>query len=267
MKLGFIIVILTRVIRSKKAGLVMKTVKHAFEILEYMIRSDGSQRLTVIADKCGINKTSTYNILQSLSEYGYIKKDDGSSKYALGDKLLNMPRYILEHSGLRRTALPSMEKLMLETGQTVNLMMLLGNEGYYAAIKKPEGVSSRSRFGESEHMYCSAVGKAILAFLPREKIEEILKDDPLIKRAERTITDRDAFLEELSLTRRRGFAIEDMENYKDSRCVAAPIFSDRHVIGSISVSGESDGVPISRFFEFSYLVQKAALEIEEKLRS
>lgn len=246
----------------------MKTISNALNILEYiMFHSYESNRLTTIAEATGLNKTTTYNILQTLQEYGYVQKEIGGNKYILGNKLLGLTGYILEKSDFKTIAMPTMESLVKSTGQTVNLMMLLGNKGYYAAILPPHGTSTRSRVGENEHLYCSAVGKAILANLPESQVNSILEMDPLIKRAPKTIVDRQAFLNELQLTQQRGFAIEDEENYENSRCVAAPIFNKKRLIGSISISGSSISIPINRFIEFSYQIQKAAKEIGNNLEN
>jgi len=246
----------------------MKTIRNALNVLEYiMAYSYEGSRLTTISEATGLNKTTVYNILQTLQEYGYVKKEDGSNKYVLGDKLLGLTGYILETSDFKTIAMPTMEALIKSTGQTINLMMLLGNRGYYAAILKPFGISTRSQIGESEHLYCSAVGKAILANLPEDQVNLILEMDPLIKRAPKTIVDRQTFFNELQVTQKRGFAIEDEENYDNSRCVAAPIFSKKKLVGSISISGSSSGVPINSFIEFSYLIQKAAKEIGNRLEN
>ena len=246
-------------------GTEMKTVRNALEIIEILVVGHENQRLTTIAEKSGLNKTSTYKILQALSDYGYVVKSKESNRYSLGEKLLNMPRYILEKSDFRQIALPTMERLFQESHQTINLFMLIGRKGYYSEIITSDSHKHVNTVGDSEHLYSTALGKAVLSALPREKVDAILREDPPMSLGINTITDPKHLYDELELTKRRGFAIDDEESYTGARCVAAPIFNREEVIGSISISGNASHVSISQLFEFSAFITKAAAEISAKL--
>lgn len=249
-----------------KSGETLKTIRNALEILEILATGHENLRLTSIAERSGINKTSTYKILATLSEFGYVQKDEESLRYGLGNKLLDMPNYILNHSDFAQIAKPFMEDIHQRTGETINLMMLVGVKGYYAGVVHAPPHLAPDRIGDQERLYATALGKAILAHLPPLRLEEALKADPPVALVSKTIIDRQALDEELKLTKKRGFAIDDEESRVNARCVAAPIFNAEGVLGAVSISGNASQISISKLFEYSSLVTETAESISKMLR-
>lgn len=249
-----------------KAKETLKTVCKALEILEILATSHENLRLTSISERSGINKTSTYKILATLSDFDYVEKDEESSRYRLGSKLLDMPGYILNHSDFAKIARPFMEDIHRKTGETINLMMLIGVKGYYAAVIHSHDYTAPDRIGDQEHLYATALGKAILSHLPQGRLQESLRIDPPSALVNKTIADQQALYEESELTRKRGFAIDDEESRVNARCVSAPIFNSEGVLGAISISGTASQISIIKLFEYSSLVTEAAEKVSQILR-
>ena len=100
-----------------------------------------------------------------------------------------------------------------------------------------ESIPFDTSSGVREPMHCTAAGKAILAYLPEESIERVIRQKGLDQVTENTITDASTLREELTTVRERGLAFDHEEWSKGVYCVAAPILHDETVVGSISVSG------------------------------
>jgi len=250
---------------TTKTGEAVKTVHNALEIIEILATGHENLRLTTISEKSGINKTSTYKILSTLADFGYVQKDELTNRYRLGNKLLDMPSYILAHSDFSQIAMPFMKEIHQQTGQTINLMMLVGAKGYYAAVLRSPEYTCMNRIGEQEHLYATALGKAILSNLPPARVKEILQADPPIALVDKTIVDSQALYEELESTRKRGFAIDDEESRVNARCISAPIFNCEGVLGAISISGNASQISIRKLFEYSSLITKTAKDLSKRL--
>jgi IclR family acetate operon transcriptional repressor len=120
--------------------------------------------------------------------------------------------------------------------------------------------------GTRNPLYCTALGKAILAFLPGEDRTAILNQMTLTARTEYTITDIPALEENLALVRARGYAIDDMEVEEEIRCVGAPVFDHTgHVVAAISTSGPAFRFSLARIYELSEAVLNASRSISTKL--
>jgi DNA-binding IclR family transcriptional regulator len=97
-----------------------------------------------------------------------------------------------------------------------------------------------TRIGSSNSVHCTSVGKAILAFLPEDRVAEILRRTRFERFTHRTITTPEALRTEIEKTRRRGYAVDDEELEEGLRCIAVPLLdADRQPVAAVSVSGPS----------------------------
>ena len=242
----------------------MKTVEKAMDILNVLTVSHKKLNLTAIAEAANINKSSTYKILQVLCSYGYVEKLDGGAYYRLGSSIVNSLFHIAKSSALPAIAHPILEQLHQDTGRTINLMAYIGNSGVYLDIVSQE--NSQNLIGSTDYLHATALGKAIMAFLPDEELTALLATITLKQVCKNTICDPEQLRNELILTRKRGFAIDDEEDHVGSRCVAAPLLTaDGTVVGAISVSGVAASVAVSTLFAYSAYVLDAAKRISALL--
>lgn len=242
----------------------MKTVAKAMDILEILTSSYKKLSLTTISELTGINKSSTYKILQVLCEYGYAEKVNNGAYYRLGPSIVDSDTHITQRSDLYEIAHPYLQQLSDATGHTTNLMILVGNRGVYLDVITKSGAINN--IGMSDYLHATALGKAILAYIPTNQLDSIIARHPLKRICANTICDPETLKSELLLTKKRGFAIDDEENHIGSRCVAAPLLTpDGDVAGAISVSGMATTVPVSELFENSAHVVDIAREISAQL--
>ncbi len=130
---------------------------------------------------------------------------------------------------------------------------------YVDKVESPQSVRMVSTIGTRNPLYCTAMGKAILAFLPPGKRNLLLEAIDLTMRTPHTLTEKVTLLKHLAIVRSVGYAIDDEENEEGIRCVAAPIF-DRigTPFGAISLAGPAYRLPVRRLQELSIHVVKAA---------
>jgi len=165
-----------------------------------------------------------------------------TKNYFLGFKLVDLGNLLLNQLDLRREAEPFLRELAEKTKETVHLVILDQNEIVYIdkveTDHNPSGLRMASRVGLRNPPHSCAVGKVLLADLPEETLNHFLKKGNLIKRTENTITDPTRLREHLDLVKRQGYAIDDEENEKGIRCVAAPIRDGTgRAVAALSISG------------------------------
>ncbi len=234
------------------------------DILEVLASSYKKLSLTAISERTEINKSSTYKMLQVLCDYGYVEKLSNGSYYKLGRSIVDVYSHITEKSDLRGIAHPYLVRLHEITGCVTNLMILVGSAGVYLDVVPQE--NGGNGVGMSDHLHATALGKAILAYLPEKQLATIIEGRPLKKVCANTICDPVLLKNELVLTKKRGFAIDDEEDHIGSRCVAAPLLdADGDIIGAISVSGMATSISVSTLFENSAHVVDIAKEVSARL--
>ena len=244
------------------------TLEKCVQILMCMADNRIPMTLNELIEKTGLKKTTTYRLLQALTTEKLVEKAPKTKQYALGPKLIYFGVTALGNLNLNKIALPIMTKLRNETGETVNLSMLKGSE-----IVILERIQSNHLFninlsvGSRLPTYCTSQGKAMLAHLDDEKINEIMKDFIFKKKTDKTIVSMPALKDELKCIRKNGYAINDEELEKGLIAVAAPIFNHADkVIAAINVSYLTARHPGSEMYEsLSVKVIQASKEISRSL--
>jgi len=244
----------------------VKSVKRAVRILKSFLPDRQEMELYEIVERCAIPKSTVHRILKTLQQEGFIVQDSVSDKYKLGVALFNLGNLAFKGVEFQNIALPYLEELSTETGEAGHLGFLDKNEIVtigFSASSSPLGV--RFYIGNRSPLYCTGVGKATLAFQTKEKIYQILEEEKQ-KFTENTITEKGKLAKELRKIRDQGYAVDNMENERDIRCIAAPIRDYRKkVIGAVSVSGPSVRVTKKKIPEIVPKVKKIANQISIEL--
>ncbi|MDF2717996.1 MAG: IclR family transcriptional regulator, partial [Paenibacillus sp.] len=180
---------------------------------------------------------------------GYLEQNPENEKYRLGVKILELGNVISSNMNIRRTMLPYMQELADYTNETVYLGMPNESEVIYLDSSSPKNqLSTRSMLGVKAPLYCTGIGKAMLAFLPAEVTNAVCAKG-LKKYTDQTISEPEALLAELAAIRSRGYSIDNMEHEFGIKCVGMPILNKKkqvvagnkkkQVVAGISVSGPS----------------------------
>src|SRR5262249_45635139 len=190
-----------------------------------------------------------------------------SGKYYLD--LAGFPRdhSALSHLDIRRLSLPYLKALHGHTRETVHLLVRHGLRAVYVEkLESPQLPNTISRIGVSVPLYCTAVGKILLAYLPPEEFARVLRQIEPEYRTAHTIRNAEELQKQVERVRRCGYSFDLEENEPHVRCVAAPIWDHSgNVNASLSVSGPAKRMPISRLRELAPVVQEAGVRISREL--
>lgn len=220
-----------------------------------------------IAEQLSLHKSTIHRLLAALERHGYIRKQAGNGKYALGLKLFELGSRAVAGLDLRESAQPILERLVIETGETAHLCVMGGGQLLSVAFaESSRTVRTPATVGRRSPLHCTAVGKAILAYLPERTVLALLKQQPLRKYTSRTLVTRAALLADLAKIRARGYAIDDEEIEEGLRCVGAPVRNySGGVVASMSIAGPSFRLPRSRIPALAEAVVDAADRLSSTL--
>jgi DNA-binding IclR family transcriptional regulator len=248
--------------KSAPVGVVGKIIK----IFEALRVSPSGLQLRDIAAQTGLNKSTAYRFLAHLEKEGYVFRDEGGA-YMIGIKLIRLGSGLAYQSTLRNVSRPFMQKLASLTSETVNLATLDGREILYLdVIESPHTFRLVSQVGMRRPLYCTALGKVIIAFLPEADSETALQGTRFERLTPHTLTDMPRLKKELAKIRQQGFALDDQEAYLGSRCIGVAIFdATGKAVAGISISGPTTRVTPAQIGTFSELAKEVADEISTGL--
>lgn len=243
----------------------LKTVERTAQVIKALETLDGAG-VTELADHLDMSKSSTYHYLATLRAEDFVVKN--GDQYELGLQLLLSGEYVRNRNLLYRYGKEEVEELAETTGEYANLFTEQHGKGINLyKVRGSDAVGSgyqTDKLQQPDQLHCTATGKAILAFLPEDRVDDILDEHGLPERTANTITDRDELHDELATVRERGYAYNDEEEVEGLRAVGAPVIDrDDTVLGSLSVAGPTSrlkGTPFDE--ELPEQVQRAANVIE-----
>lgn len=243
-----------------------RSVLRSIKILETVaLHSKEPVRLIDVVARTGLPKTTCHRLLSVLAEKGLLRVDD-QGRYGPGALLLAMGMNFLKQTDIRSFARPRMEELTKSTLETCHLGILqFPWVVYLEKVESPLAVRMHSEVGAMNPLYCTGLGKALLAFSSSDLIDSICSGE-LEARTAQTITTADRLKEDLEQIRARGYSLDDVENEEGIRCVGAPIFGhDGLPIAAISLAGPANRITIDSISHLGPMVAEAALDVSYRL--
>jgi DNA-binding IclR family transcriptional regulator len=243
------------------------SVERALKVLEYIASKKNGVRVRDVAEFLQITSPAAFKHLETLVECGYVFKDPYTHRYFPSYKLVELGSIVLRNIEVREIAHPLLIELMERTNMTVHFALKDGFEGVYVdKVESARTIPTVSRIGMKMRLYSTSFGKAILAFLSEDELEQYLKNVPLNRCTPNTITDPERLKQELLLVRERGYAIDNEENEYGVKCVGAPVFDyTNKVIGAVSVTAASGLLNEETIPKIAQEVISTAREISKKL--
>ena len=243
----------------------IQSVLRALDVLIWLGEHNGSGRITDIAAELGCSKNTAFRLLQTLMERDFVRQADDSS-YELTFRLLNLGESVLRRTEVHHVARPFLQELASETGETVTLAILEGDEVIYldrvlgsAPFKTAYSIGSRAK------AHTTALGKAIMAFAPDSVVDRCLKGE-LKQNTPYTHTNPHHIRTQLRDISRRRYAVDDQENVLGVRCIGAPVFDRKNnVVAAISMSGLAVHITDVRLRELVNPLRHTAAAISERL--
>ncbi len=212
-------------------------------------------------------KSSVHSILETLAAEKVVERDDSSGRFHLGVKLVELGNRARLDLDICRIAAPFLQGLNVEFDETVHLTVLDRDEVLYVdCIESRRRLRTYSVIGVRAPLYCTSVGKAILAFQSEDEIRRIVQEKGLSKITANTIDTEERLFMEVQQIRTRGYAVDDMEHEEHLRCVGAPIRNARgEVFASLSLSGPAERNTHERIEFMAPFAVRAGMEISRRL--
>ena len=237
-----------------------KSFSKLFDIIEEIARSRNGLKGREIAERNGLPVSTAFRMLKFLVENGYLRSS--ASTYTLGLGIARLGNIAAAQNPLLKVSRPLLAELSAKTMETVHLAELKDHQILY--VDKVEGVRSvrmGSLIGNYSPLFCTGIGKAILAFLDSDTLDEQLQMIEWKQYTDTTLQSAPALLSEI---RKRGYAIDNCEHEIGVYCLAAPILDyTGHAVAGISISG-SELYLRNRTEELAALVKDAALRISKE---
>ncbi len=214
------------------------TVTKAMSIVDILAdKAEVGIGLNELSLKIGMPKSSTHRYMATLLSVGLAEKN-GEDRFRLGSKVIELAGSFLANSDLRSASQSTMDELAEKTGETIHLAVPSGTGiVYIAKIESKHALGMSSHIGTRLPMYCTSLGKAILAFSSPDLLNSVLSET-LEARTPKTITSPEELKTELVSVFSQGFALDNEENEPGICCVGAPIIDySGKAIAAISISG------------------------------
>lgn len=218
---------------------INRTVERTVEILELLSKEKNGLTVKEITEIMQIPKTSAYDILETLAHLEILEKNSGElNLYKIGLKSFQIGNSYSRNKEIFKIIDKPMQELAEKTEKTV--FYAVENEGEIVYISKHESekaIITTAGVGSTNPMYCTSLGKAMLAFFSPEKIDSLMKMQSFEKKTAHTLS-RNDLIKELSEIRTHGYAVDNREIEEHMLCIGAPVFdSKKNVVGAISISG------------------------------
>lgn len=246
----------------------VKSLAKALNILSCFTHEQPVLGVSELAERMGVTKSNVHNIVSTFHDLGYLDRtSDG--RYTLGLKMLEYAFIINQNLGYPNAVYDIMIDTATKTDEIVYFGLPYGTNVLYLYVVHPVkriGVLPyRDMLGETSPLYCTGLGKAMLAHMPEEEWAGRLPET-LIQYQPNTITDREAIFEELRCTRRRGYSIDNIERDPNVRCVGVPIYSvSGELVAGISASGPAATMTDEKIQNCARILQSAALKMRSRI--
>ncbi|HTC94131.1 MAG TPA: IclR family transcriptional regulator [Terriglobales bacterium] len=245
----------------------IQVLDRALSILEALSQDGPDLTLAQMSESLGLHKSTAHRLIMVLGRNKLVEKNSQTGKYRLGLKLFELGTRAVSQLDLRERARPFLERVVLETGETVHLCIYDDGEVVYLDKVEPRrSVRLASSVGRRNPAYCTAMGKAIMAYLPENQVEIAVQKHGLRPFTRKTIGTMAELKSELVKIRETGYAIDNEENEEGVCCVGSVVrdFSG-DTIAAISVSGPTFRVGAEKISVLAKSIISAADGLSKEL--
>ena len=210
--------------------------------------------------------STVHRFLANLVTAGFLNRD-GEGTHSLGIACFSIGQAALGQLDIRRLSLPYLRELNQQTRETIHLTVRHGLSAVYVEkLDSPEPLRIHSRIGAAVPLYCTAVGKVMLAYMPEDEQQRILPDLNLQRQTSNSVGSLQELKTELYRVRKNGYACDLEENERHIRCVAAPIWDHTgSVQSSLSITAPTVRMPVARLRQLAPMIQRAGLQVSAEL--
>ena len=254
--------------RKSMEQYAVHSLDRTFQLLEILSLYPQGLPLTTLAKMTELNKSTAFRLLASLCRHGYVLKNNQTNTYHVSLKLFELGCRSINAGGFLPIIQSTLQSLAVESNEAIHFVLREGGSVVYLYKEEPAQrmVHMTSCVGLRNPMYCTGVGKAILAFLPPEEQQLILNTTEYIPFTAHTLTTPQEVETQLLAVRQRGYAIDNQEHEEGIGCVAAPILNDLGIAyAAISIAAPASRLTEEKIRQYAALLCAAAEKIAVQL--
>jgi IclR family transcriptional regulator, KDG regulon repressor len=254
-------------IKKKKARSGSQTVDRALQILECFTLERPSHSLTELSELTALTVPTTHRLLKALQYREFVVLDVPTRKYTLGSAAMRLAGVVMQRDDIQAVALPHLERLRQVTEETVALhWMVEATRVCVLELVSRHLIRMSSGIGRRYPLYAGAAGKAMLAFLPYEEVEELLDNSARETLGFHLRRSREDLLGELKEIRQAGYATSLGEVVEGASALAAPILDSKgYPVASINITGPSMRWSRERMLKMADTLLSATATIQSQL--
>ena len=251
---------------AAKPSYNITSLQRGLRLLSLFVDSQKNMSASRIVKLSGLPVSTAHRFLMNLTSAGYLNCD-GNGDYHLGIACVSLGQAALSQLDLRPLSLPYLQELNRRTRETVHLTVRFGLSAVYVEkLDSPEPLRIHSRIGAAIPLYCTAVGKVLLAYLPPQERSAVLDRMEMHRFTSNTAGSPQELQTQLQLVRRNGYACDLEEHEAHIRCVAAPIWDHTGAVNaSLSITAPAVRMGVARLRQLGPLTREVGLLISEKL--
>ncbi|MDA8437385.1 MAG: IclR family transcriptional regulator [Propionibacterium sp.] len=239
----------------------------ALHVLRIIGTAADGLTLSELARETGYPLSTTHRLVATLMREGFVDLDEATRHYQVGLMVFALARKVAAGRGFEDVALPVLRRLAAETREST-LMSVLDDDRqlYVAHVQGPLQINVIGEPGTLGPLHCTSMGKVLIAFAPRPVRERLVESVELTRLAPNTVTDREAFAQDIAEVRARGFALSDQEHEEGVRAIGVPVMGvDGTAMAAISVAAPSFRRSIADLVDMLPTMMHAARELAAKL--
>lgn len=223
--------------RTPRNPYQVQVIDRSLALLDRLAEEEGGLTLLELSERLVLHKSTVHRLLMVLERHRVVEKRNG--RYGLGLKLFELGSRAASHVRLGPRARPYLERLAVEIGETAHLCVLDDDEVFYLEKVEPtRSIRVPTSVGRRNPAHCTAVGKAMLAFLPPRRLEALVRRRGLRAFTRNTRTNLRDLRRDLALVRERGYAVDSEEIEEGLVCIGAPVRDHTgEVVAALSIAG------------------------------
>ncbi|MGH9404037.1 MAG: IclR family transcriptional regulator [Terriglobia bacterium] len=242
------------------------SVDRALNLIELLASTTAGLNLSMISRKLNIPKSSAYYLVTTLLKRNLVRRSPDRRVYSLGTLAPSFAKINRAESDLKKFCSPYIQSLSNKLGMTAQLGIREGAEARIIDRSEMAGPRLDSWVGRHFDLHCTAIGKALISYLPDTEVENLFRSRGFPKHNENTVGSLEVLKSHLAETRKRGFTTDDEEHELGVRCVASPIFNHlAGVVGAICVFTSSNRLSRPEMPALGAEVMKTASDLSRAL--
>jgi len=207
----------------KTAKARLSSVANSIRLLTSFSGEEDELGITTLANRLRLAKSTVHRLASTLTGAGFLEQNSETGKYRLGVALFELGALVRRRMDVANEARPRLRELLEKTGETVQLGIVDHFSVLYVyEMESRRAIRMAAAVGARAPLHCTAVGKVLLAYQPRDYVKEAIGRG-LTAYTPKTIIKREAVLAMLDEVRLRGHAIDDEESEGGLRGIAAPV--------------------------------------------